>query len=182
MNKKLLALVVSATLASPFAMAQDAPSYTFGEVGYTTWDIDGADADGFTLDGSVALGENFFIVGNWGSVSGDGDGDIDMSGIGFGAKMDNDNGGSFYASYNFGSWDLGAFDLDVDTLRLGYRHMTTDKLELNGSFTSNDMEGDSETGFQLGLAYSATDTFQITAEFETIDELDMISFGARFNF
>ena len=185
MNKQLVA-VITAALASPIAIAQDAPSYTFAEIGYTNIDLDdGFDADGFKIKGSAGLGEYVFITGELAQTSGDIVGidfDIDTTSFGIGGKYDLDNGGSVFASYTFGSWDVEGTDLDIDTLRIGYRHMVSEALELNGSLTSNDAEDETETGYQLGLAFAVNETVQITADYETIDNIDLLSVGARFSF
>lgn len=183
MNKKIIAAGLAATLISSFGMAQDAPSYTFAEISYLDFNgaAGGFDADGLKLDGSFALGTHFFVTANYSSLSGNFD--LDISGLGLGFKNDFDNGGSLFGSYTLNNWDFGFGDIDIDTLRVGYRHMASEKLELNASFTSNDFEGgSSETGYQFGGVFSATDSVQITANYETIDELDMFSIGARFNF
>jgi Ax21 family sulfation-dependent quorum factor len=64
MKRSLLALVFLAAL--PFAAsAADDISYNYVEGGYAKTTADLADADGYTLNGSVAIAPNFHLFGGW---------------------------------------------------------------------------------------------------------------------
>lgn len=65
MKRSLLALTLLATL--PFtASAADGLSYNYVEAGYVATDADnGADADGWGINGSGAIAENFHIFGGY---------------------------------------------------------------------------------------------------------------------
>lgn len=205
MNTKLIAAVITGLLASPLALAEDLPSYSFIEGGYTSYDFDGFEPSGIKLKGSVELGEMFFITADYSDTTATISGfniDIDLVSTGFGAgvKYDLSNNSSVYASYTLNTWDIDngnvSSGLDFDTLRIGYRQNISESLELNASITSNEVDGQSssnvdvvsnsdseaDSGYQFGLVYAVSDTLKITADYDTIDDLKITSVGVRINF
>jgi len=186
MKKNLLATLIASVLITPTVLA-DSPSYNFVEVNYTDIDEEGLSADGIGFAGSVELGENFFLTGEYAPLDGEieffnVDFDFDVMNFGLGYQSEFGENSSWFVSYTFGNWELANEDIDVDTFRAGLRSMTTDSLELNASLASYDIEGESETGFQVGLAYSVSDNVQVTFDLEDIDDLDIMTFGARMTF
>lgn len=197
MNTKLIAAVIAGSLASPLTLAEGSPSYSFIEGGYTSYDADGFEPSGFKLKGSVALGEMFFITADYSDTTGTVSGfniDVDLNATGFGAgvKYDLSESSSIYASYALNTWEIGSgagnSDLDFNTLRLGFRQNISELLELNASITSNEVDefdgeaGESDSGYQFGLVYALSDTVKMTADYDTIDDLKIISVGVRLNF
>jgi Ax21 family sulfation-dependent quorum factor len=66
MKKSLLALTLLA--AAPFAAsAAEGVSYNYVEGGYTATNIEGPDADGWALKGSVAVHPNFHVFADYSS-------------------------------------------------------------------------------------------------------------------
>ncbi len=64
MKRTLLALSLFAAL--PFAAsAAESVSYNYVQGGYVATDADGGDADGYGIDGSVAIHDNFHIFGGY---------------------------------------------------------------------------------------------------------------------
>ena len=64
MKKSLLALTL--LVAAPFAAsAAEGVSYNYVEGGYAATNTDGADADGWGLNGSVAIAPNFHLFGGY---------------------------------------------------------------------------------------------------------------------
>lgn len=62
MKKSLLALTLIAALPFAAANAQDRPNYNYAQGGYTSLDgDDDVDADGYNLEGSVAVAPNWHI-------------------------------------------------------------------------------------------------------------------------
>lgn len=64
MKRSLFALALVAALPLA-ASAADGISYNYVEGGYTQTNTDGADADGFGVNGSIAIHPNFHIFGGW---------------------------------------------------------------------------------------------------------------------
>ena len=196
MNTKIIAALIAGSLISPLTLAEDAPSYTFVEGGYTSYDADGFEPSGYKLKGSVELGEMLFITADYSDTTGTVTGfniDIDLVSTGFGAgvKLDLSESGSIYASYSLNTWEIGSgqgsSDLDFNTLRVGFRQNISKSLELNASITSNELddansETESDSGYQFGIVYALNDTTKITADYDTIDDLKIISVGVRVYF
>ena len=188
MNKKLIGILLASSLASPLAYAENSPSYSFVEAGYISYDDSDLKTTGVKVKGSIELGESFFAVIDSSNHSGDINGfDIDFSttGYGIGAKIDLQDDASIFASYTLNNWkikDLGS-DVDINTIRVGYRKNISNNVELNISYTSNDFETiDKESGYQAGMLYSISSTFQISFDYEAIDSSKIIFVGGRLNF
>lgn len=197
MKKNLLAALIATTFVAPTVLAE-APSYSYVDINYIDLDV-GLSVDGFGIAGSVELGENFFINGEYAGLEGNVrvfdtnvGVDVDMTNIGFGYKSEFGESSSWFASYTLGDLDFSDLDVDANAIRVGLRSMTTESLELNASIVSYDFDASSsdpddsgsatETGFQVGLAYTAAEDFQIILDVEDVDGLDSVTLGARFNF
>ena len=144
----------------------------------------GADPDGHKFELSLALGDSFFGILDRKRSSGSqfgSDFDFDTDGYGFGFRGD-----SWFASYTYNTWELSNSEFDVDTIRVGFRDQLFDSFELSASYTWNDFEGlDNENGFQVGLAYKISSSFDLIADYETLGgdfDLDTVSLGIRLNF
>ena len=86
MKRSLLALALVA--AVPFAAsAADGISYNYVQGGYVATNTDGGDANGWGVDGSAALNQNFHVFGAFSQQELDGAGDIDFdqwrAGVGY---------------------------------------------------------------------------------------------------
>ncbi|PHS20655.1 MAG: hypothetical protein COA86_01535 [Kangiella sp.] len=197
MNTKIIVATIAGMLISPLVMSEDAPSYSFIEGGYTSYDVGDFKPKGYKLKGSVEVGEMFFITADYSDTTGTVSGfniDIDFvsTGFGGGVKYDLSDKSSIYASYTLNTWEIGSTfggssDLDFNTLRLGFRQNISELLELNASITSNEIDdagaGDeSDSGYQFGLVYALSDSVKMTVDYDTIDDLKISSVGIRLNF
>jgi len=132
----LLALTFIVFLASNANADDDhsSPSYSFIEYSALEYDADisGVDIepDGYKLKLSVELGDSLFAMVD--RVKTDqsfssGSLDFDTEGYGFGLRGD-----SWYASYSYNTWEFDSDEIDVDTIRLGFRnYWIQDRLEFN---------------------------------------------------
>ncbi|HJW46216.1 MAG TPA: diffusible signal factor-reguated Ax21 family protein [Lysobacter sp.] len=103
MKRSLLALTLLAAL--PFAAsAAEGLSYTYVEGGYVATDGDGADADGWGINGSGAIAENFHIFG------------------GYTAQETDD--------FNVGPFRFDGVDVDQWRIGLGYNHPVASNTDL----------------------------------------------------
>ena len=67
------------------------------------------------------------------------------------------------------TWGLSNSEVDVDTLRLGFRDNWTDRLEFNARYCWNSIKGaDNDDGFQVGFLYGSRGSSHLVAEYETI--------------
>ncbi|NKB32518.1 MAG: hypothetical protein GKR91_05410 [Pseudomonadales bacterium] len=196
MIRKFLIPVFILCLESPWIYAdedghdsdRDDFSYSYIEISSLGYDMDvnGIDIEpnGYKAELSVSLGDSLFGIidrkksderflgGNY---------DFDTEGYGFGFR-----GERWFASYTYNNWDMDNNEFDVDTVRLGFRNMWTDRLEFNASYSWNNFEDlDSEDGFQAGFAYHFTDSFHLVADYETIGghfDIDYVSIGLKLSF
>lgn len=195
MKNKLIPFIVAVFSVSPFAMANDSPSYDYVEAGYIQSSFNGGSTDGYKIAGSVTIGEYFLLLADYSNTSGSFDindsniFDVSRLNYGLGGKYDFANGGSIYGIYTVGSWDFLSFNADIKTsTKIGYRHMVSEQLELNGGVSWNNFSGliggddFSESGVNFGLAYNFATDFAITADFESIGDFDEYSVGIRWNF
>ncbi len=202
MKIKLLIACCALCFASSLSMAEEEDeskkerghnhnhdlSYSYLEVTTLDYDMDigGVDIepDGYKLKLSLSLGDSLFGVidrkRSEGSFAGS-DYDFDSEGYGFGLRGD-----SWFASYTYNTWEMNNDEFDVDTIRLGFRNMWTQRLEFNASYSWNNIEdADNDDGFQVGLAYRLSDNFHLIADYETIGghfDIDSWSAGVRLSF
>lgn len=164
-------------------------SWSYIEASSLGYDLDVAgvdiEPDGYKLKLSLELGDSLYGVIDRGRAEGSfagSDYDFDTEGYGFGF-----HGDSWFASYTYNTWDFDNNEFDVDTLRVGFRNMLSERLEFNASYSWNAIEdADNEDGFQLGFAYQLFwDDVSFTTEYETIGghlDVDYLTFGLRFDF
>ena len=132
----LLALTFIVFLASNANADDDhsSPSYSFIEYSALEYDADisGVDIepDGYKLKLSVELGDSLFAMVDRIKTDqsfSNGSLDFDTEGYGFGLRGD-----SWYASYSYNTWEFDSDEIDVDTIRLGFRnYWIQDRLEFN---------------------------------------------------
>lgn len=192
-NVARLAALLGATLMAGVCLADNGPSYTYGELGYTRLDIEDFDADGDMLGigGSMAVADQFHIFASYD------DGEVDPD---FGPEIDvtllEVGGGINYAvsdtvdlvgrlSWVSAELDAGGFgDVDDDGLGLfgGMRAMMNLQLELNGGIGYTDIEDNDEASLDIGAVYSFTETFAVTADASFADDVSSYGIGLRMYF
>jgi hypothetical protein len=155
LNLKLALALTGAGLVPAVGFAAEGLSYTYGELDYINLDVDqpGEDifpredfdnGDGYKIDASIALGERFFIYGNYADTTADfnyrdqnnvllpADTDIIKAGLGVGAILPMNTNTDFVVSG-------GYLDVDFDKFRLG----------ATGNPSLNDLGDDSSDGFSI---------------------------------
>lgn len=179
--------LVSGPLLAEEEKRENRPSWSYLKATDLTYDMDvfGVDIEpeGYQLELSLELGDHLygFIDRSRADDSGAVLNDFDTEGYGFGWHWD-----SWFASYTYDNWEIGNGEFDVDTIRLGFRDMWSERFEFNASYSWNNIEdADNDDGFQVGFAFELWDDFNLTADYETIGgDLDIDSFyvGVRFDF
>jgi Ax21 family sulfation-dependent quorum factor len=151
---KLAALTLLAAL--PFAAsAAEGLSYNYVEGGYIATDSDGADADGWGINGSGAIAENFHIFGGYSAQETDeqpffGDVDVDQWRVGVGYNYEVASNTDLlarlaYESYEFDFGQFGSEDLDGYSAEVGVRSALTPHFEgyaLAGYEDGDQFDGD----------------------------------------
>ena len=185
---KIIGLVVlvflhNAALAQSNAAPQPALSYTYAELRFV--DLDDSDGDGFRVNGSYDLGNNWIIVGG-------------ITALDFNNNVDGDIlefGGGYVWRYT-PEWDIvgtarfvradfsgpgGSADENGFALSGGVRGFLAPKFELRGSVNHIDID-DSDTYLEIAGDYYFTQKFSAGLSLEFAGDNDLFSIGARYFF
>ena len=147
MKRSLLALALVA--AVPFAAsAADGISYNYVQGGYVATNTDGGDANGWGVDGSAALNQNFHVFGAFSQQELDGAGDIDFdqwrAGVGYNHALSPNM--DLLSRVAYEKFDAGSgLDSDGYSVEAGVRGALTTNLEgyaMAGYEDGNDYDGE----------------------------------------
>lgn len=167
MFKKFLGLSL-VLLAIP-AMAEDL-SYNYIQAGYGWYNFDDdfagdIDGDGFNINGSVEVGENWYIFAGYSTADFDYGIDLNEASVGVGFHAPINARADFFATVSYVSAEVslsgfGSADEDGYGVSVGLRGMATDKVELTGAIAYADL-GDGADGTSIGgtALYNFTDKF-----------------------
>jgi hypothetical protein len=198
------ALIACALLAAPVvAQAAEGISYNFAELRYINADADAisADARGLQLRGSFGFLNNFFVAGRFAYLDSE-DFPVGMStgsveymegtvGIGghFALTPVLDLVGS--ASYLYQDQEGqdaakgGAFDVDSESgfeITSALRMLLTERIEVSGTYTYQDIDDSEESSFDLDGQYKFTPFFSGVVSVRYGADEDVHTVGGRFNF
>jgi len=194
MKKSLLALTLLA--AAPFAAsAAEGVSYNYVEGGYTATNIDGPDADGWALKGSVALHPNFHVFADYSSQEVD-DVNVDFDqwrvGLGYNHELSQRVDLLTRVAYEKARTDsfrtpsgvrLPSFSADGYSVEVGVNSALTNRL--NGYALAGYEDGgsdyDGEFYGRLGAQVKFTPNWSASADVKLIDGDTQWFVGPRFS-
>jgi hypothetical protein len=155
MFRTVLKIAAVAALTLPLASQAADFDYSFVELDYRELNVDGPDADGFALRGSLAVHPNFFVFADYADVDFDGGADGESWRIG---------GGGHWPLSN--AWDLFG--------KIGYAREEVENFDESGLFVAGGVRGllAPKVEVDLGAEY---------ADLEPFDELTVFAEG-RYNF
>lgn len=183
MKKTIIASAVL-SLLSFGAMAEN-PSFDNVEVGYTNFDMDGIDMDGFELKGSKELSDNFYVKADYSLVTESGV-DLSLTKIGVGFKNDFSNSSTFFSEVGYAradaDSDFGGLDEDGFEISAGIRSMLSNELEVKVAVEYLDIDGEDMTSFVVGGAYNFTKNIAAYADYSYESDLSVYAVGLRYNF
>jgi Ax21 family sulfation-dependent quorum factor len=193
MNKKsLLALTLLAAL--PFtASAAEGLSYNYVEGGYVATNGDGADADGWGLNGSGAIADNFHIFGGYtfqktddetiGGVRFDGV-DVDQWRVGLGYNHPIASNTDLLARVAYENYEVEGFDrLDGYSAEVGVRSALAPNFEgyaLAGYEDGDEFDGDFYG--RVGAQVKFNQNWGITGDVKFADGDTQYFVGPRLSF
>lgn len=194
LNRAFVATLVGASLFSFSSLAAQ-PNWNNVQLSYAKMDVDDTDisGNGFELAGSVLLGSNIILQGNYLSVSdevlGAVDVDFDWLTMGVGYRHPVTAATDVYALVSYENVELSAsYDGESESeddngygLTLGVRTMLSEQWELEGAISRVDIE-DAETFFKGGLSYHINSQFAVGAAYKVGDDLDVFTLSARYSF
>jgi hypothetical protein len=184
-------LFLGASLVSTACLAADqGPKWTYLEANYTYVDFDDFDADGdlFGVSGSLAVTDLFHLFASYdtGEISPDGpfniDLDVDQFVLGGGINYPLSDTVDLVGQVGWVHAEVEDLDDDGVGLFGGVRAMVTPQLELNGGVGYVDVGDSDDTSLSLGLVYSFTDMFAVSADVSFGDEVTSYGVGLRFYF
>lgn len=177
MKRYLLALALAA--ATPFAAsAAEGLSYNYVQGGYAATNTDGADADGWGIDGSVAVHPNFHLFGAYSNQDiDDTNTDFDQWRVGVGYNREVSQKVDLLARVAYEKFDAGrGFDFDGYSAEVGVRASLLPNLEgyaLAGYEKYDDnakfvLEDDHDFYGRLGAQVKFNQTWGISADAKLI--------------
>jgi Ax21 family sulfation-dependent quorum factor len=192
MKKSLLALTLLS--AVPFAAsAAEGVSYNYVEGGYTATNIDGPDADGWALKGSVAIAPNFHVFADYSSQEVDDvKVDFDQWRVGLGYNHELSQRVDLLTrvayektktdSFNVGTVRVPSFSADGYSVEVGVNSSLTDRL--NGYALAGYEDGDDYKGEfygRLGAQVKFTPNWSASADVKLVDGDTQYFVGPRFS-
>ena len=186
MNKKsLLALTLLAAL--PFAAsAAEGLSYNYVEGGYVATNSDLADADGWGLNGSGAISDNFHIFGGYtAQETEDFDVGIDQWRVGLGYNHPIASNTDLLARVAYENYEVDGFNVDVDgySAEVGVRSALTPNFEgyaLAGYEDGDEFDGDFYG--RVGAQVKFNQSWGITGDVKFADGDTQYFVGPRLSF
>ena len=183
--KRTLLLSFRALTSVGAAQAADL-SYTYLEAGKTWVDADGPDADGWSANGSVALGSAFHVYGGYGSQKiDDSNIDADISRLGLGWNTSINDTSDLVVRANWLDIDAGFpfGESDGYEAEVGLRSAWTPNLETYFAAGYADIDrGSGEVFGKLSAQYRFNPTWGIAASATLSDEANEIFVGPRVSF
>jgi opacity protein-like surface antigen len=190
----LRSVLFTALIAFSASASAQGFDYNFFSVGYQRMNLDDGfidvDGDGFGVDGSFAINENFFIFGAYGMGEFEEAGqsvDVDTLSAGIGwhtpltDRVDFVTGVSYeyveLSAAGFGSADESGYGLGV-----GLRFQASDAIELNGGINYVDYGDGDDTGFGVGLLYGVSENVDIGVSADWAEDTSAYGLNGRFYF
>ena len=178
---KLAALTLLAAL--PFAAsAADGLSYNFVQGNYVRTNTDAGDADGWGLNGSVAVHPNVHLFGSYANQKVDGtSADFDQWRVGVGYNKAFSPKADFVANVAYDKYDAGGgLDFDGYSAEAGVRGVLASQLEgyaLLGYEDGNDLDGNAYG--RLGATVKFNQTWGVNADVKLVDGDTQYFIGPR---
>ena len=182
-------VALGAAMTMP-AIADDDMSYNYVEAAYVDTEIDDGldvDGDGVFVNGSVELGDTFFLTAGYGSQEFDFSVDLDQWAVGIGGHAPISDNIDFVAALRYIDAEVdtpfGDIDDDGYGAGVGLRARVTDNIELEGGVNYVDLDdGGDDTSFAFGGRYYLTENFALGAGVELGDDVTSWQAGVRVEF
>ena len=186
-------LITTLLVFSASASAQGF-DYNYFSVGYQRMELDtglgDVDGDGFGVDGSFAINDNWFIFGAYGMGEFEEQGvtlDVDTlsAGIGWHTPLSETVDfvtGLSYEYVDVGASGFGSADENGYGLGVGLRFQASEAIELNGGINYIDYGDGDDTTFGVGLLYGVSESVDIGVSADWGDDVSSYGLSGRFYF
>jgi Ax21 family sulfation-dependent quorum factor len=182
MKRSLLALTLLAAL--PFAAsAAEGVSYNYLEGGYSATNTDAGDADGFGVNGSVAIHPNFHVFGNYSNQEiEDTSIDFDQWRVGVGYNHTLSPAMDLVTRVAYEKFDAGSgLDFDGYSAEVGLRGALAQNFEGYAMLGMEDFEdSDNEWYGRLGAQVKLNQNWGIAGDVKFVDGDNQYFVGPRF--
>jgi len=178
-------LAITLLLLSSLALAQqDGFSYSYLQGSYSRADYDGfgGDADGFGIEASVAISEQFHLFGGYAGTELDNSVDADgwTAGVGFNTPLSESMDAVIRASYV--SVEVGPFDDDGFAIGAGVRVAASEAIELDVGLSYVDTDSGNDTSVDAGFLFNINDSFAVGVSGNWDDDVSVWSLNGRLYF
>ncbi|HUF73421.1 MAG TPA: hypothetical protein VMR74_11030 [Gammaproteobacteria bacterium] len=190
MNIRNLFATAVASLVLP-GISQAEFNYTSVDFGYVDVEYDvgpgNLEGDGFSVSGTFAVSDSFFIGGSYDDYAFDFDVDAEILEIGGGYFHPMTGNLDFVATFSYLNAELsaGGFSEDTDGLGIGggVRTSLSDRFELEAMLDYVDWdEGDNDSGVEVRGRYFFNDNFAVTAQIDLGKDIETFRLGIRTEF
>ncbi|QCZ92625.1 porin family protein [Salinimonas iocasae] len=199
MKRMLVAAAITTFSMNAFSAQtfSNGPTWDFVEAGYSKADVDDIDIfepSGINLEGSVSVGENFFVNGAYRNLSDEEmtvELELSQLSLGVGYRYGMTKSTDLFAAVSFENLNAEA-KLDGDSfvegdengfgVAIGVRSMVIDQLELSAQVKQIELDETSTTGFEAGINYYFTPALAIGATYEDRDEFTFTGAHLRYAF
>lgn len=191
MRYPILTVALGASLMLPVAALAGSPGYSYVEAGYAVTDVDGVDDnfDGFALNGSIEVADQFFLFAGYAQQSASPFGfDVDLKSytVGGGYAWPVSDTLDLYGKVGYvkSDFDVEGFGGDDDgySLAAGVRAFVLEQLELEAAITFVDLsDSGSDTSFGAAARWHFTKQFAVAFEAGFGDDANSYGVAARFN-
>ena len=199
MKRTLVAAAIATFSMNAFSAQtfSDGPAWDFVEAGYQVADVDDVDVfepSGFDIEGSMLVGENFFVNGGYRNLDDEEMGvelELSQLSLGVGYRYGMTKSTDVFATVSFENLDAEvnfegenffAGDENGFGVAIGVRSMVIDQLELTAQVKQIELDETSNTGFKAGINYYFTPAFAIGATYEDRDEFSFTGAHVRYAF
>lgn len=187
MRNNIVRSLAAVLAVAPMAVSAASPSYNYVDVGYVSADLDnGPSLDGYGLEGSFAINENFHVVAGYAEVSKSPftltTGSVSL---GYNYAMTSTTDLVARAGWVNGRVKVSGFGSESDNgwgAQAGVRSMLSEQFELNGFVNYVDIFDDSDTSLEVGGVYHFTEVVGLGASVDFADDVTTWFVGLRLSF
>ncbi len=187
MTKKNILIASALLVLASTTIHAEEPSYDNVELGYLSYKFDSIyvpKLNGYELNFSRSLSENFYLAGSYASVS-DGPDSVSLRDFGVGYKTMISETASFFAEVDWAQSQVRTGTGYTDSgnqLKVGLKSMVAENLELQLSVERLTIDGSTSNSTVFGGAYNISDNMGIYFDYKSESDVDRTSVGVRFNF
>lgn len=187
MKRLLISSALTLALALPLAGGAAELDYTYLEGGWNQYDVDdGTDGDGWSVAGSLALGDHWHLFGSYSQAGLDHspvDVDVMRLGAGWNTAVADDHDLVVRANLIELDTDFPGADSDGYEAEVGLRSAFGEHFETYAAAGYLDIDrGDGDLYGRLGAQYKFTDRFGLVANATFSDDAKEFFVGPRLSF